>query len=230
MRDPSASQVPQLLTGTTADNTLEWLRRAIVARELRPGQRILQEDLANELGVSIGPVREALRVLEQEGQVTYRPRRGYFVTELSIADLREIYELRQILEERAARAALPWLDEEALNRIASAASECAGAARAGDVALELDANRRFHMAIVGAPGLNHTIQVIRLLWDRTEAYRAIYYNSSAEREAAIEAHDRIIAAVIAGDADELVRQLDAHRHRALSVLEQILDEAPEDVS
>ena len=67
---------------TTTQHALEGLRRAIVAGELRPGSRIGQEEFAGQLGVSIAPVREALRILEQEGQVTYLPRRGYFVTEL----------------------------------------------------------------------------------------------------------------------------------------------------
>ncbi len=90
-------------------------------------------------------------MLEQEGQVTYRPRRGYFVTELRAADLTEIYELRQVLEERCARHALPTLDDDTLQRIEIAARDCVDAAEAGDVAAELEANRRFHFAILESP-------------------------------------------------------------------------------
>src|SRR5262245_10293295 len=89
--------------GTTAQHAVEALRRAIVTGELRAGLRIPQEEVAEALGVSVAPLREALATLEQEGQLTYRPRRGYFVTELRREDLEEIYELRQLLEERAAR-------------------------------------------------------------------------------------------------------------------------------
>jgi DNA-binding GntR family transcriptional regulator len=153
---------PPLPPGTTAEHTLDWLRSAIVARELRPGQKVLQEDIARELGVSIGPVREALRTLEQEGQLTYRPRRGYFVTQLRVEDLREIYELRQILEARAMRAALPAHDAESIAGVALAARECTAAAEAGDVARELEANRRFHFALLEARGQQHTLRLIRL--------------------------------------------------------------------
>jgi DNA-binding GntR family transcriptional regulator len=208
--------------GTAQQHALDWLRRLIVAGELRPGQRINQEDLAERIGLSVAPVREALRVLEQEGQVTYLPRRGYFVTELRIEDLREIYELRALLEERAVRAALPELDDEALERIHRAAADCVDAVESSDVAAELAANRRFHFALLEVPSQPHTFRVIRLLWDSTEAYRALYYNSPDERRAAIDAHNRILDAITSRDADRLVIELNEHRGRALTVLHSIL--------
>lgn len=207
---------------TSQEHAVEWLRNAIVARELKPGQRVGQEEVAERIGVSVVPVREALRVLEQEGQLTYLPRRGYFVTELSVADLDEIYALRALLEARAVRQALPLLDEEALERMEQAARDCVDAAVAGDVAAELEANRRFHFAILEAPDQPHVLRLIRVLWDSTESYRALYYNSEQERNNAVSAHDRIMAAVRARDADVLVGELDAHRERALSVLRGIL--------
>src|SRR5271154_2765627 len=108
---------------TAQQHAVASLRSMIVSGSLRPGQRVNQDQVAESVGLSVAPVREALRVLEQEGQVTYRPRRGYFVTELRVEDLAEIYELRQGLEERAARRALPTLDEDALERIALAARD-----------------------------------------------------------------------------------------------------------
>jgi DNA-binding GntR family transcriptional regulator len=181
--------------GTAAQHALEALRRAMVDGELRPGDRIRQEEIAEGLGVSIAPVREALATLEQEGQVTYLPRRGYTVAELDIEGLREIYELRQLLETRAVRRALPLLDEDALQRLELAARDCVDAASEGDVAAELEANRRFHFALFDAPDQVHTARLIRLLWDSTETYRAMYYNAPEGRREAIEAHERIVAAV-----------------------------------
>jgi DNA-binding GntR family transcriptional regulator len=207
---------------TTQQHAVDWLRRAIVAGDLKPSQRVNQEDWAAQIGVSVAPVREALRVLEQEGQVEYRPRRGYFVTELRIADLEEIYALRRLLEERAARSALPTLDDDSLQRVEAAAAECVDAAVNGDVAAELAANRRFHFAILESPDQPHVMRHIRLLWDSTEAYRALYYNSPAERKRSIAAHDAILDALRAGDADRLVAELDAHRERALDVLRGVL--------
>jgi DNA-binding GntR family transcriptional regulator len=210
------------MIATTPDHAVDWLRRAIVAGDLKPGQRVNQEDWAAAIGVSVAPVREALRMLEQEGQVEYLPRRGYFVTELHIADLEEIYALRRLLEERAARHALPGIDGETRERIRQAAADCRTATKGGDVAAELAANRRFHFAILDAPDQPHVMRHIKLLWDSTEAYRALYYNVPAERKRANKAHDRIVAAIDAGDADKLVAELDAHRDEALDVLRSVL--------
>jgi DNA-binding GntR family transcriptional regulator len=209
--------------GTTTQHALDGLRRAIVAGRYRPGQRIGQEEIADDLGVSLAPVREALRALEQEGQVLYRPRRGYFITELRVEDLQEIYALRRLLEERAVRHALPGLDDDAVERIALAARDCAEAAGRGDVAAELAANRRFHFGMLESPDQTHTMRLIRLLWDSTEAYRAMYYNSPEERAVTVDAHDEILDAVRRKAVDEVVAGLDAHRERALRVLTTILE-------
>jgi DNA-binding GntR family transcriptional regulator len=213
---------PPSVPGTAQQHAVESLRWLIISGALLPGQRVNQEDLAENVGLSVAPIREALRVLEQEGQVTYLPRRGYFVTELRIEDLEEIYELRQVLEERAARRSLPTLDDDALARIRQAAKDCRLAAEDGNVAAELSANRGFHLSILEAPDQPHILRLIRLLWDSTEAYRAMYYNSAEERSRSIDSHERILAAVDAGDADLLVAELDAHRARALEVLRDIL--------
>jgi DNA-binding GntR family transcriptional regulator len=221
MTTTAASAHPPV-PGTAQQHAVEALRRSIVAGALKPGERVNQEDFAEQLGLSVAPVREALRVLEQEGQLTYLPRRGYFVTELRFDDLAEIYELRALLEARAARHALPSLDDGAIARITDAARECVAAAAAGDVAAELAANRRFHFALLDAPGQAHTLRLIKLLWDSTETYRALYYNSPRERTEAVRAHERIVAALRDADSDRLVAELDAHRQRALDQLGEIL--------
>jgi len=207
---------------TTTQHALDALRRAIVAGELRPGSRIGQDEFAGQLGVSIAPVREALRILEQEGQVTYLPRRGYFVTALEIADLEEIYALRAVLESRAARHTVANLDDLGMERIVLAATDFVNAVDTADVAAELEANRRFHLTILDSPDHPHTMRMIRQLWDSTEAYRALYYNLPEERHSAVAAHDRILQALSDRNAVRLVNELDAHRERALTVLRQVL--------
>ena len=130
-----------------------------------------------------------------------------------------------LLEDRAARKALPLLDEGALQRLEIAARDCAEAAASGDVAGQLEANRRFHFALVESPDQVHTMRLIRQLWDSTETYRAMYYNAPEGRREAKDAHERILAAVRARDADCLVAELDDHRKQALELLERVLEPA-----
>jgi DNA-binding GntR family transcriptional regulator len=213
---------PRRRPTTNTQYVLEELRDAIVRGDLTPGERVAQEEVALRLEVSVAPVREALRVLEQEGQVNYRPQRGYFVTAFQISDLEEIYGLRALLEERAVRAAIVALDDEALERIRRAARECADAEDARQVTAELAANRRFHFAIFEPSGQQHLMRVLGTLWDSTEAYRAMYYNSQEERRASLQAHDRIIEAIEQRDVEHLIDELNTHRERALTVLRAIL--------
>jgi DNA-binding GntR family transcriptional regulator len=203
---------------TAQEVAVGWLRDAIAAGELRPGDRIGQEAVAAEIGVSLIPVREALRILESEGLVTYRPRRGYLVTELDLADFEEIYRLRALLESDAVRRGLHRLGKAELEALEEAADDCVQAARADDVAGELQANRRFHFLLFSLAGSSHEERLIRLLWDATVAYRALYYALPGESAEADRAHRRVIAAARAGDADRLCAELDAHRQRALDAI------------
>lgn len=210
-------------TGETAlSHAVSWLRAAIIGGDLRPGQRVIQDRVAESTGLSVAPVREALRVLEQEGQLDYIPRRGYFVTRLEIADLEEIYALRAILEPKAIRVALPQMDEEDFARMRAAADECAEAAMDGAVSQELAANRSFHFSLMEAPGQSHLLRLIAMLWDSTEAYRALYYNFPDERQAAVLAHEGMMDAAERGAVEEVIGMQDAHRDRALVLLRGLL--------
>ncbi len=86
---------------TAQEAVLVELRKEIASGALRPGEQVLQEAIADRLGVSRVPLREALKILEGEGQVVYHPHRGYFVAELSVADLVEVYRIRDLLEAEA---------------------------------------------------------------------------------------------------------------------------------
>jgi len=205
-------------TPTAQDRAAATLRAAILDGELRPGQRINQEAWAERARVSMIPVREALRALAGEGLVTYRPRRGYAGTELDLEELEEVYRLRRLLETDALRRGVAAATPADLAALQEAADACWAAAAAGDVAGQLAANRRFHDRLHGLAGSRPAARLIGLLWDSTEAYRALYYVLPGEAAAADRAHRAIIAALEAGDVDAVVRLQDAHRARALTKL------------
>jgi len=211
---------------TAQQVAVTWLRRAIARGALRPGERIGQDAAAAQIGVSPIPVREALRILESEGLVTFAPRRGYFVTELNLADVEEIYHLRGLLETDAVRRGLPHASEADIGALAIAMADCEAAHHAGDIAAELAANRRLHFGLYGLAGSDSATRLIRQLWDATEAYRALYYGTpSGEREAAA-AHRAIVTAARAYDTDACVAALDRHRQHALDALRIVLGASP----
>ena len=177
-----------------------------------------QEAWAERARVSLIPLREALRALAGEGLVTYRPRRGYVVTELDLAELEEVYRLRRLLETDSLRRGVPKATPDDAAALETAADECRTAARNGHVARQLSANRRFHDRLHALAGSSAATRLIDLLWDSTEAYRALYYALPGEADAADQAHRAIIEAVRARDAKRVVALQDEHRARALERL------------
>jgi|SRR5450631_420281 DNA-binding GntR family transcriptional regulator len=210
---------------TAQEAILAELRRFIVTGVLRPGQKIVQDSLAAELGVSRVPLREALKILEGEGQVTYSAHRGYCVTELSLSDLVEVYRIREILEAEAVTIAVPQLTPEDIDRLEEAERDVQAAAGNADVIAMTTANRRFHFALIDACALPRLMWLIRLLWDATEVYRAVYYNEAAHRELVAAEHRALVAAVRAGDTATAITVLTEHRQHAVAALRPVMEPA-----
>ena len=210
---------------TAQEAILVELRRYIVTGELAPGQKIVQDSLAAQLGVSRVPLREALKILEGEGQVTYSANRGYSVTELSLSDLVEVYRIREILEAEAVTVAVPQMTSEDIDRLVEAQRDVQAAADSGDVIAMTTANRRLHFAVIDACGLPRLMWLIRLLWDATEVYRAVYYNDEHHRELVAAEHQALVDAVMAGDAATAVAVLTEHRQHAVAALRPVMEKA-----
>jgi DNA-binding GntR family transcriptional regulator len=201
---------------------LAELRRAIVTGELRPGEQVLQDALAERFGVSRVPLREALKILEGEGHVVYQPHRGYFVAELDVDDLVEVYRLRDLLESDAVRVAVPKLTAEDLQRLADAADDVDRADGSGDLMAMTVANRRFHFTLIEAAGMPRLARLARILWDATDAYRSLYYAERANRASVHDEHRAVVAAVRDGDAERAVELLRQHREHAVQAVTTVL--------
>jgi DNA-binding GntR family transcriptional regulator len=207
---------------TAQEAVLAELRRVLGSGELPPGSPIRQEVLAERLGVSRVPIREALRTLEAEGQVVHRPHRGYYVADLSLGDLVEVYRIRDLLEAEAARAAVARLTDRDLAELRLAATRCRQAISNGDLADAIAANRSLHFGLMQACGMPRLMRLITQLWDATDAYRAVYYNDVAHRDRVADDHDAILDAAAAGDAEAVVRLLAEHRGAAVDRLTVLL--------
>ena len=211
------------MTRATAQETvLGSLRSDILTGRLGPGDQVVQELLAERYGVSRVPIREALKTLESEGQVVYFPHRGYFVAELSVADLLEVYRLRAILEAEAIRQAVPTLGLDDVEALAELMAEIESAAAQGDVIAMTAANRRFHFALFDAAGLPRLSRILHQLWEATDAYRALYFQGAENRDRVAREHARMLSALRKRDAEALVRLHDEHREHSVGAVSAIL--------
>ena len=215
---------PRVVTAQTA--ALEHLRHAISSGALKPGDQVRQESLAAELSLSIVPVREALKVLQTEGQLTYRPNKGFVVSKLSREELEEAYRIRGLLEDEAVRVGVPLLTTEDLELLAQLIEEMDRAIATSDVRALSQANRQFHFVFFEAAAMPRLANFIRILWDTTEPYRAMYFNESDHRRKVNEEHQAILSSARRGDPVETVQLLSAHRTDTVVDLGQLLENAP----
>jgi DNA-binding GntR family transcriptional regulator len=179
---------------------------------------VRQEALAERLGVSRVPLREALKVLEGEGHVQYLPRRGYVVSELSVEDLVEVYRLRELLEAEAIRVAVPRLGRPEITALRAAARAVDVAGRSGDLDLMTSANREFHFLLFDAAGMPRLSRTLRQLWDATDVYRSVYFATAGNRTRVKHEHAALLAAIADGDAERAVKVQAEHRDHSVAAV------------
>ncbi len=203
------------MTAPRAEEVSERLRDDLLKRTLLPGQQIVQETLAERYGVSRVPLREALKELEAEGLVTHVPHRGYFVTELSAEDMREVYTLRALLEEEAIRRACTRLSDADLAHLDELDGALVSALENGDLQEIAAANRHFHFAIFEASAMPRMVRLLRSLWDATDAYRGMYFQDPQTHEHIRQEHQNHLEALRRRDSDAAVRTQRDHRERSV---------------
>jgi DNA-binding GntR family transcriptional regulator len=196
-------------TKTLANYVLETIRQGLLSGRYPPDSRLDQKLLAEELGVSLIPVRESLRRLEAEGLVRIYPHRGVFVVECSADEVREISGIREVLEELAMQLTVPNLADQTLKHLGDLIEQMEQAITAGDMARFLAVSKTFHFAIYETSGQELLLRMIRSLWDRNRLYhqRSAFLPEHAAKLLA--GHKDIYAACRAGDAivaGQLVRR------------------------
>jgi DNA-binding GntR family transcriptional regulator len=181
---------------TSKERIYNTLRRAIVLNELKPGERLNLDELAAKCNTSVTPVREALQMLTQEGLVVNKPHAGFYVAKVTLKQLRDLLELREILEVASVeRAATRITDEQlaALERVH------AGYVGDDDASQEryLDENRRFHYTIAQASGNRELAKALKRLHDRLARF-FVFVHTGEEME---KRHKRLIEALRTSDVD-----------------------------
>jgi DNA-binding GntR family transcriptional regulator len=232
---PEASMAPISRLPRTAEGiAAAELRAAIVRGDLAPGDKIRQEATAQELGMSLIPLREALKTLASEGVVTYEPQRGYFVTELPLERIHELYLARNLLEAEAERLAVPKLDDDALEIMRAQVRAQRRAVAERDAVEMIAANRTFHFTIFQLCGNAWLVRFVTQLWDALEPYRVLSYRRMWLRpddellpEEILAEHDRVLEALESGDRDSALMLMREHRERSRAFLAALTPPLPD---
>ncbi len=210
---------------TAHEAVLHELRSQLADGRISPGSAVRPDNVGAALGVSAVPVREALRILEGEGHVYYRPHYGYVVTDLDVGDLVEIYRIRELLESEAVRVAVPKLTQDDIAYLHSVVTKMSEVER--DVATLTAVNREFHFTLFEAAEMPHLERILRIMWDASDRYRTHYLSTAENRALVREQYRRILAAIEAGNADLANKEMQLHRQEFVAELtNQRLEGAP----
>ncbi len=205
---------------TSKSRAYKELRRSIIMGHRKPGERLSLEELAKTYKTGITPLRDALHMLSQEGLVTIKPRSGYFVSRLTLKELRDLYEVREILEMAVIERAIPRITEECIQQL-----EHVHAGYTGDddesYDRYTDENRHFHYLLAEASGNHELAETLGHLLDRLARFMVLRGAGKTQEGT----HAKIIQALRARDvtlACQMTREeLDATRD---TVLDRVIRE------
>ena len=185
------------------DVVFETLRDAIITQVLKPGERLMEIQLADEMGVSRTPVREAIRKLELEGLVVMVPRKGAYVAGVSMKDIHEVYEVRSALEMLAVTLAAERITEEELDALERQVLRESEEEKADDGDLDsiIYIDSSFHDIIYQAAHNQRLVQFINILQEQLQRFRAASLSKPGRSKTALEEHKKIVEALSERNGD-----------------------------
>jgi DNA-binding GntR family transcriptional regulator len=185
------------------------LKELILRYEMKPGQKLTQETLAGRLGVSLTPVREALRTLEQEGYVTLLRNRGFYVAEITLKEAEELFELREALEMLSIGKAIKYRDDAFIDALEACVREYKRVVRQALTRERILMDQRFHLLIARQADNESLRRTLEHVFERITLKRKIEGASPTRGAAAYDEHVTILEAIREGDvarARDLVGQ------------------------
>lgn len=204
------------------DVVFNTLRRAILTGELKPGERLMEIHLANRLGVSRTPIREAIRKLELEGLVTMIPRRGAEVAQISEKSLQDVLEVRRALDALCTALACERITAEGKNALKKACDNFEEATKTRDAVTIAEADVAFHDIIVQATGNQRLIQMINNLSEQMYRYRFEYIKDESGHENLVNEHRMIYESIVDGDKERAAAAARLHiDNQEKSIIKQI---------
>ena len=204
---------------TKAETVYGEIRRRILNGILKPSEPLNQEALAPELGVSVTPVREAIRRLEAEGLVQFQAHKLAIITPLTHGELSEIYDVRLKLDPYAASLATQAANDDDLDEI----ERLAEAPSRTNQLEQMRLNHSFHRAIYMRSGNSTLTEILDRLWERTDRYRVTLFTRDAELLAATREHIEIAQAMRLRQPDLVAILVQAHVARAQALMTDVLE-------
>lgn len=202
------------------DRATDAIRDLILTRVLLPGQQLVQDDLAERIGLSRGPMREAMRALSQDGLISYSPNRGYAVTRFNMAEMTQMYTLRDLIESQVLRT-LPKPTAKQLRSLRTVNEKIKNPDASVAEAMRL--NRDFHFQVFNASDQQLLVRELDRWWDMSMSYMVMGIGIWAERaEMMGVAHDDQIEAWAAHDNERLVELCREHRWVSLKRLSSLV--------
>lgn len=205
--DRPSEKRSQMRYSTVSDIVLTRIRESILSGELKPGEKINQNQLTEELGVSIIPLREAFKRLQAEGYIEIIPHRGAYVKELSQEEVEDIYLVRAKLEELAAGLAAPNVSRDDVKKLRTLFREMKEATREHRHQELLTLNRKFHFTVYKACRRKHLLEILEELWDRSLRYRNLQTFRPSRAGEELEEHQRILEACESGSKRQLMKAI-----------------------
>lgn len=178
------------------DVVFQALRQAIITGEFAPGERLMEIKLANKLGVSRTPVREAIRMLELEGLVVMIPRRGAEVARITEKDLRDALEVRTAIEELSVELACERIDEKGKEKLKQACNDFKAAIDTKHVQNIVDMDVKFHEVIFEITNNQRLISIAQNLREQVYRYRVEYVKDFSYHDVLVDEHYQITNAIL----------------------------------
>jgi len=200
----------------------EALRDAIINQAMKPGERLMETELAEEMGVSRTPVREAIRKLELEGYVVMIPRKGAYVSGLSIKDINEVFEIRGALEALAAGLAAQRATQEEIEEMQRNVFMEAAHWETNDLMLTIESDTKFHEQIYGASRNTRLLNMIKELREQVQRFRTTTLAVPGRLKFALDEHRKIVEAIAERDVAAAQKAASDHIESAENALLEVI--------
>ena len=207
------------------DVVFNTLRQAILKGELAPGERLMEIQLAEKLGVSRTPIREAIRKLELEGLVLMIPRRGAEVARISEKSMRDVLEVRRSLEELAIELACQRMTDEEFKELQRAQEAFKSAVEHGSAMEIAETDEAYHDIIYNSTGNMRLVQILNNLREQMYRYRLEYIKDEDKRQILLVEHNKIYRALCSRHVEEAKEAMREHiDNQEITVLKNIKEQ------